>query len=133
MENKIDWDFISELEGAAVTTGYVPDVENSQSGVTVGTGFDLGSKNEDFMTSIGVSQNITDKLKPFFSLKGAEAAEVASNLVLSDSEVKELDQASKNYYANKIIQKYETDSGKSFDDLSSEQQTVITGKLLKKN
>jgi len=126
MENKIDWDLISELEGAAIKVGYVPDADSSQSGVTIGTGFDLGSKDEDFMTSIGVSQNITDKLKPFFSLKGAEAAKVANKLQLDDSEVKELDQASKNYYANKIIEKYEHDSGKSFDDLSSEQQTVIT-------
>ena len=122
----IKWNFISKLEEPAIKVGYVPDAENSQSGVTIGTGFDLGSKDEDFMKRIGVSQNITDKLKPFFSLKGAEAEEVASNLVLSDSEVKELDQASKNYYANKIIQKYETDSGKPFDALSSEQQTVIT-------
>jgi|MDTC01.3.fsa_nt_gb hypothetical protein len=126
MANKINWDFISELEGAAIKVGYVPDADSSQSGVTIGTGFDLGSKDEDFMTSIGVSSSITEKLKPFFKLKGVEAAKVANKLQLDDSEVKELDQASKNYYANKIIEKYEHDSGKSFDDLSSEQQTVIT-------
>ena len=125
MTNQIDWDFISKLEGAAVNVGYVPDVENSQSGVTIGTGFDLGSKNEEFANSIGLEQSLTEKLKPFFKLKGAEAAEVASNLVLSDSEVESLDKASKNYYANLLINKYEKDSGKSFNDLTSAQQTII--------
>ena len=125
MENQIDWEFISQLEGAAVNVGYVPDVENSQSGVTIGTGFDLGSKNEEFANSIGLEQSLIEKLKPFFKLKGAEAAEVASNLVLSDSEVESLDKASKNYYANLLINKYEKDSGKSFNDLTSAQQTII--------
>ena len=81
MANKINWDFISELEGAAIKVGYVPDADSSQSGVTIGTGFDLGSKDEDFMTSIGVSSSITEKLKPFFKLKGVEAAKVANKLL----------------------------------------------------
>ena len=78
MTNQIDWDFISKLEGAAVNVGYVPDVENSQSGVTIGTGFDLGSKNEEFANSIGLEQSLIEKLKPFFKLKGQKISKNTS-------------------------------------------------------
>jgi hypothetical protein len=38
----IDFNFISRLEGGRHTRGYVPNPETSRSGVTVGTGVDLG-------------------------------------------------------------------------------------------
>jgi hypothetical protein len=43
----IDYSFIEKLEGNTCI-GYVPDPENSQSGVTIACGFDIGqrSKNE---------------------------------------------------------------------------------------
>ena len=36
--DKVDWEFISKLEGEAIDTGYVP---SDNSGVTIGTGVDL--------------------------------------------------------------------------------------------
>ena len=125
MEKKhsIDWEFISTLEGKGVKIGYVP---SDNSGVTIGTGFDLKEKNRETLESMNLDINLIDKLEPFFKLKGAEASEVASNLTLDDSEVKSLDLASHEYYANNIIKKYEQDSGKLFSDLNSAQQTVIT-------
>jgi type VI secretion system secreted protein VgrG len=37
----IDFSFIGQLEGNK-TEGYVPDPENSNSGVTIASGFDIG-------------------------------------------------------------------------------------------
>ena len=39
----IDFTFIEKLEGYRLE-GYVPDAENSQSGVTIASGFDLGQR-----------------------------------------------------------------------------------------
>ena len=44
-------------------------------------------KTEENITNFGFSEPLIEKLKPFFTLSGAEASEVASNLVLDDSEV----------------------------------------------
>ena len=41
--SNIDFDFILEQEGFE-TEGYVPDAENSKSGVTIASGFDLGAR-----------------------------------------------------------------------------------------
>ena len=73
-----------------------------------------------------VSEEIITKLEPFFNLKGEEALLNAKKLKLSASEVKELDTAIKKKYSKDIINQYEKDSGKNFEDLTSEQQTVIT-------
>ena len=41
--SNINWDFILEQEGFE-TTGYVPDADNSKSGVTIASGLDLGAR-----------------------------------------------------------------------------------------
>ena len=120
--NQIDWDFIGELEGKGIGTGYVPS-ENS--GVTIATGVDLKEKDEDYFRKIGVSENIITKIKPYFTLKGAEASEVAGNLKLENNEILEVDTAVKKKYANDIVLKYEEATGQPFTNLSSAQQTVI--------
>ena len=62
----------------------------------------------------------------FLGLQGEEALKKAKNLTLSPDEVKELDIAIKKKYGNDVINAYEKDSGKNFEDLTSAQQTVIT-------
>ena len=42
MVDKVDFKFISQLEGGRATTGHVPAAGVSSSGVTIATGFDLG-------------------------------------------------------------------------------------------
>jgi len=42
----VDWGFISDREGGQVLTGYVPNASGSQSGVTIGTGVDLGQRSD---------------------------------------------------------------------------------------
>ena len=65
----IDARFIAELEGYS-TRGYVPDPENSESGVTVGMGVDLAHANIHRMT---LPQELKDKLVPYKGLKGKKA------------------------------------------------------------
>ena len=128
--DQINWKFIGKLEGEGVKTGYVPTKKTGEiigtSGVTIATGVDLGTKDRKFFEDMDVSEEIILKLEPFFNLKGEEALLNAKKLKLSASEVKELDTAIKKKYSKDIINQYEKDSGKNFEDLTSAQQTVIT-------
>ena len=58
--HKIDWEFIGLLEGKAVSVGYQPTLN---SGVTICTGFDLKEKDEPFLRTIGIPEDIINKLK----------------------------------------------------------------------
>lgn len=123
--DKVNWNFISELEGKAVDTAYVP---SDNSGVTIGTGVDLKMKNAEFLETLGVPLDIIEVLEPYFGLRGEKAGKYLKDnpLVLSPVDVKILDEAIQKYHANKIKSDYEKDSGKSWSDLTSNQQTVIT-------
>ena len=123
--DKVNWNFISELEGKAVDTAYVP---SDNSGVTIGTGVDLKMKNAEFLETLKVPLDIIEVLEPYFGLKGEEAGKYLKDnpLVLSPVDIKILDEAIQKYHANKIKSDYEKDSGKSWSDLTSNQQTVIT-------
>jgi len=128
--NQIDWDWIAKLEGEGFRKGYVPIDKRTgkivgTSGVTIATGVDLGTKDRKFFEDIGVSEGIILKLEPFFQLKGEEALKNAKKLELFASEVKELDTAIRKKYTNDVINAYEKDSGKNFEDLTSAQQTII--------
>ena len=123
--DKVNWNFISDLEGKAVDTAYVP---SDNSGVTIGTGVDLKMKNAEFLETLGVPLDIIEVLEPYFGLKGDEAKKYIKDnpLVLSAVDVKILDESIQKYHANKIKSDYEKDSGKSWSALTSNQQTVIT-------
>ena len=119
---KINWDFISEKEGKGKKTGYVPSLN---SGVTIATGFDLKEKDEGFLKALGIKDDLIQKLIPYLGISGAEASEVANQLVLSTPEVKNIDIASKKFYAKHIADQYEKATSRSFNDLSAAQQTVV--------
>ncbi len=133
--NQIDWDWIAKLEGEGFRKGYVPIDKRTgkivgTSGVTIATGVDLGTKDRKFFEDIGVSEGIILKLEPFFQLKGEEALKNAKKLELFASEVKELDTAIRKKYTNDVINAYEKDSGKNFEDLTSAQQTITASVAL---
>ena len=124
-EFKIDWDFISSLEGKGANQGYVP---SNNSGVTIATGFDLKQKDRKFFEGIGLSENIIEKLIGYVGISGAEAEEFIANqpLILEDNEVAEIDQASKNFYAHSIATDYNNrNPKKKFKDLEPYQQTIL--------
>ena len=121
--NKIQWDFISECEGKGITVGYQP---TNNSGVTIATGFDLKEKDDVFCRSIGISEPIIEKFKKYFGLSGSYAAKVAKNLTLSEEEVFAVDVCSKKYYSKNLIKQFNSFKPvKKFEELTSEQQTVL--------
>lgn len=63
----IDWTFIESLEGV-VLTGYVPDAGNSQSGVTIASGVDLG---QQLVTNLPAA--LRTQLGPYCGLRGTAA------------------------------------------------------------
>ena len=120
--SNIDFDFILKQEGFE-TQGYVPDAENSKSGVTIASGFDLGARVLSDLK--GLPEDIVKILTPFLSLKGAEAQEVASNLKVSNDQAKIINEFAKSEAITNLKTKWETSTGTSFDTLSKEQATVL--------
>ena len=120
--SNIDFDFILKQEGFE-TKGYVPDAENSNSGVTIASGFDLGARVLEDLK--GLPQDIIDVLTPFLSLRGAEAQEVASNLNVSEDQAKIINEFAKSEAITNLKTEWENTTGTSFDALSKEKATVL--------
>jgi hypothetical protein len=131
MPDKIDYDFISKLEGGRQTTGYVPVANTSQSGVTIATGFDLGQKNENDLNVLNLPQNLIDKLKPYLGKKKTEAEKFLKTypLIIEDSYAQIIDKAFKKNHTQELNIKYSASRYNkkkiAFFSLLSEAQTVI--------
>lgn len=121
--SNIDWDFIGEREGKRILNGYVPKTKNMKSGVTIATGFDLGQRNLGDLS--GLPKTIIEKLKPYLGFKGADAQAIASNLNITDSEAKTIDEFSHGEVLNDLRKKWKAKTGKSFDDLPMHKATVV--------
>ena len=121
----IDMEFLAEQEGNK-HQAYVP---SNNSGVTIGMGFDLKSKNEEDLRKMGLSNNTIAKFIPYLGLSGEKAKKaIADNpLIITDqNELNELNTLAKSYYINSIARQYENASnGKKFVDLDPIQQTVL--------
>jgi hypothetical protein len=136
-DTDIDWDFIGEQEGAASQEGYVPNPEESQSGVTVGTGVDLGARNANDLEALGLSDALREKLEPYLGLKKQDAVDAlaANPLNLTAEEVEELDEAVKEQAVDSLVSTYNEEvnarnaedggSRSTFEELPAEMQTVI--------
>ena len=120
--SNIDFDFILKQEGFE-TKGYVPDAENSKSGVTIASGFDLGARKLSDLK--GLPQDIIDLLSPFLGFQGAEASEIAPNLEVSEDQAKIINEFAKSEAITNLKTKWENATGTSFDTLSKEQATVL--------
>ena len=121
--SNINWDFILEQEGFE-TTGYVPDAENSKSGVTIASGFDLGARKLSDLK--GLPEDIIALLTPFLGFTGAEASEIAPNLKVSEDQAKIINEFAKSTELAKLKTKWQNATGTNFDDLPTEQATVLT-------
>ena len=111
----IDVNFVQCHEGF-LCCGYVPiNNTNGQvlgtSGVTVGSGVDLGSKTSSSLRSIGVPQTIVDQLSQYFGLKRDDAACAVIELPLrmSCNDAQALTEAVKNDNVLKVQQRYDQD------------------------
>lgn len=120
----IDWNFIGLLEGHRLV-GYVPDPEGSDSGVTVGTGVDLGQLSQAELSALSPALQVV--LKPYVGLRGAAAAAMlkARPLGLSGASVDELDRVVEGADIAPLRDRFQKDAGKSFNSLPDAVQTVI--------
>jgi hypothetical protein len=125
--HQIDEKFISDREGGRVTEGYVPDQKNSQSGVTIATGFDLGARDVASLKKLGLSDELIKKLEPYLGKKKDDAAAAlkAAPLTITAEEAQQIDEASKKSATDSLIKKYDAVSTTKFTDLPPEAQTVI--------
>lgn len=121
--SNVDFDFIAKQEGKRILQGYVPDAEGSKSGVTIATGFDLGQRSLSDLA--GLPEDIIDILKPFLGFKGAEAADMAGQLELSDDQARIVDEFSHKEALDRLRTKWMSATGESFDDLPMHKATPI--------
>jgi hypothetical protein len=120
--SNIDFDFILKQEGFE-TKGYVPDAKNSNSGVTIASGFDLGARVLEDLK--GLPQDIIDVLTPFLGFKGVAAEDIASNLNITEDQGKIINEFAKSEAITNLRTEWENTTGTSFDDLSKEKATVL--------
>jgi len=130
MANKIDFTFIGKLEGGQKLDGYVPAATKSKSGVTTGTGFDLGARNETDLLRLGLSPVLIKKLKPYLGIKSVAAEQLVKKtpLKVTKLEADTIDKAAKSSITQQLIQKYNMSVAvgmKKFEFLPAEAQTVI--------
>ena len=117
--SNVDYDFIREREGFK-TIGYQP---TKSSGVTIGMGVDLKSKNRDYFK--GLPKELVDKLAPYFGLTGSDAARVASNLVLEEDEAQQVSEYVKDKELDTLRAKFKQASGIEFDNLPTKIATPL--------
>lgn len=77
----IDFKFIEKLEGSA-RKGYVPDPDNSKSGVTIACGFDIGQRSADELNK-AFCRSLADKLQPYVGLKKQDAVDALTQIPLT--------------------------------------------------
>ena len=106
---RIYWGFIQSVEGRARSRGYVPSSKRTgkplgRSGVTVGTGFDLGQHDAADLRRLGLDRRLIAVLQPYLRRQGNSAAVLLKKrpLELSTGEVTALDRAKRLDTARKI-------------------------------
>lgn len=127
-KESIDWDFIGDLEGKGKTRGYVPTRGGKvldKSGVTIATGFDLGSRSERDIKSL--PESLQEKLRPFLGVQGQDVLSLPyKRLKISPEEAQLLDRLAKETTMSKLKKNYEETTGEKFEDLPGEVQTVMS-------
>lgn len=124
---KIDFDFISQLEGGRQTKGYVPDPEGSMSGVTIGTGVDLGQMGESDLAQFDLPADLKDRLRPYLGLKKHDAVRKVQEMPLqiTPEDAKSIDKEVKSRFVRTLAEQYQAATNQAFEELPSGVQTVI--------
>jgi hypothetical protein len=127
---EIDWEFIGQLEGQSVLTGYVPMDKNGvlgESGVTVATGVDLGQINKREFGYFILTAELVSKLQFYIGLKGKEAVEALATtpLTLTKEESDMLDNEDRSPLLETLCNMWYMATGEYLWDLPSTAQTVI--------
>ncbi|WP_254304035.1 pesticin C-terminus-like muramidase [Shewanella sp. VB17] len=122
----IDFVFIEALEGNT-GTAYVPDPDNSHSGVTIGCGFDLGARSCSEL-EVAFSPALTGKLTPYVGLKKHQAVKALQRLplILNDAEVYSVNAYAKCEAVTRLNLQWQRSAACiAFDKLPIPCQTVI--------
>ena len=128
----IDWAFLENVEGNTATA-YIPKQDGKilgQSGVTIGTGIDLGQQSAAKFKKIGIDPATIELLEPYFGKKKekAEEALAEAGLTMSSDMLSNLNMKIRSSYladTKKWYNKNNT-SDNDWSDLTDAQQTVIT-------
>lgn len=126
MRTKIDFAFIAELEGSR-NKGYVPDPDQSRSGVSIAAGFDIGQRTEQELKQ-AFPANLCDKLLPYAGKIKQEAVKVLAEipLELTDEELVIINRYSHAQAEDRLVKSWNTaDHYETFQLLSPECQTVV--------
>lgn len=123
---KVNFGFISELEGGPALKGYVPDPKNSNSGVTIATGFDIGQRSLNELYSL-FTPELAKKLAPYYGLKKQQAVAALQKtpLRITAEQAAEIDNVVKAQLLNQLEQRYSNATKNNFADLPECTQTVI--------
>jgi lysozyme family protein len=129
---KIDFKFISSLEGGQNLTVNVPDPKKSKSGVTIATGFDLGARSVADLVALGLSQALINKLSKYLGKKREEAEDFLRKnpLRISEAEADAIDRAAEKESVTRLMASYnKAVKGRPglvrFEHLPAAVQTVI--------
>jgi GH24 family phage-related lysozyme (muramidase) len=126
----IDFEYIAKKEGGNLLDGYTLGDKFLESGVTVGIGVDLGSKDSKYFENFGTTQEDEDlikKLEPYFGLKGKNAIAKlnAIPLKISSKEAAKLNKFVQKQMFKTLKTKWNKESKIKFNTLSTEQATTL--------
>jgi hypothetical protein len=133
-KTRVDWGFIEDREGNT-TAGYVPTDKAGNvlghSGVTIGSGVDLGSRTEQSLRDIGVKESTISTLLPYLGKKKEAALQYLDSnpVTLSDDDTTQLNKSVKQMELENVRRQFNKDSDTDLADLTPAQQTAITSLL----
>ena len=126
--DSIDPSFIRGQEGFRLD-GYVPDPLSSRSGVTVGTGVDIGQMSAADIGALDIPQGLKQKLAPYAGLIGQNAVNFLNShpLHLTQDEANTLDRVVRQNTIGGVANRFNLAApGNSFADLPPAARTVVT-------
>lgn len=124
----IDFGFIASLEGGPFTRGYVPAAGSSKSGVTIGTGFDLGQRTIGDLRQLQLPADLVALLSPYLGLIRGAAVKALQDqaLVVTPAQAELIDEAYRAPFVASLASQYvKASKGLDFATLWPARQTVI--------